>query len=148
MFYNHIVVNCCKWSALCNVRCFIQLAKDCSRSSNQWEGIWFRQTGLRQFFFARPSKAFWYLAKVRSTNASAQWVQCNDGSDAFLTSCPHCQIGYSCRRQCQIRIRFESRGRPFVKALEKWFLMTKYAPIIIIWCIERGFFKKSPDHLF
>ena len=45
-------------------------------------------------------------------------------------------------RQCHIRIRFESRGRLFFKALVKHFWMTKYAPIIIIWCIERGFYKR------
>ena len=48
----------------------------------------------------------------------------------------------SYRRQCQIKVRFESRGRLFFKALEKRFWMAKYAPIIIIWCIERGFYKR------
>ena len=68
------------------------------------QGIWFRQTGLCQFFFARPAKT-WHLAKVRTTNASAHWMQCNDGSDeeGLLTTlfslhlpsaqCPRCQIG-------------------------------------------------------
>ena len=46
-------------------------------------------------------------------------------------------------RQCQIRVRFESRGSQIFKALGKCFLMTKYAAIIIIWCIERGFYKRT-----
>ena len=49
---------------------------------------------------------------------------------------------HSDMRQCQIRVRFESRGRLFFKALVKRFWMAKYAPIIIIWCIERGFYKR------
>ena len=45
-------------------------------------------------------------------------------------------------RQYQIRVRFESRGVQFFKVLEKWFSMTKYVPIIILWCSEKGFYKK------
>ena len=45
-------------------------------------------------------------------------------------------------RQCQIRVRFESRGMQFFKVLKKWFWMTKYVPIIVLWCSERGFYKK------
>ena len=33
-------------------------------------------------------------------------------------------------RQCQIRVRFESRGSQFFKTLGKCFLMTKYVPNI------------------
>ena len=53
----------------------------------------------------------------------------------------HC-LALSVMRQCQIRVRFESRGRLFFKALVKRLWMAKYAPIIIIWCIERGFYKR------
>ena len=49
----------------------------------------------------------------------------------------------SLTRQCQIRVRFESRGSQIFKALGKCFLMTKYAAIIMIWCIERGFYKRT-----
>jgi len=55
---------------------------------------------------------------------------------------PLAMFTYLHRRQCQIRVRFESRGRLFFKALVKRFWMAKYAPIIIIWCIERGFYKR------
>ena len=47
------------------------------------------------------------------------------------------------RRQCQIRVRFESRGMQFFKVLGKWLSMTKYLPIIVLWCSERGFYKKN-----
>ena len=46
-------------------------------------------------------------------------------------------------RQCQIRVRFESRGSQFFKTLGKCFLMTQYTANIIIWCIERGFLQKN-----
>ena len=45
-------------------------------------------------------------------------------------------------RQCQIRVQFESVGMQFFKVLKKWFWMTKYVPIIVLWCSERGFYKK------
>ena len=45
-------------------------------------------------------------------------------------------------RQCQIRVQFESVGLQFFKVLKKWFRMTKYIPIIVLWCSERGFYKK------
>ena len=45
-------------------------------------------------------------------------------------------------RQCQIRVRFESRGMQFFKILKKWFWVTRYVPIIVLWCSERGFYKK------
>ena len=47
------------------------------------------------------------------------------------------------KRQCQIRVRFESGGMQFFKVLGKWFSMTKYLPIIVLWCSERGFYKKN-----
>ena len=47
------------------------------------------------------------------------------------------------KRQCQIRVQFESVGMQFFKVLKKWFWMTKYVPIIVLWCSERGFYKKS-----
>ena len=46
-------------------------------------------------------------------------------------------------RQCQIRVRFEYRGMQFFKVLGKWLSMTKYLPIIVLWCSERGFYKKN-----
>ena len=49
---------------------------------------------------------------------------------------------YTDTRQCQIMVRFESRGMQFFKVLKKWFWMTKYDPIIVLWCSERGFYKK------
>ena len=45
-------------------------------------------------------------------------------------------------RQCQIRVRFESRVSQFFKALGKRFWLAKYVPIIIICCIEKGFYKR------
>ena len=36
------------------------------------------------------------------------------------------------KRQCQIRVRFESREMQFFKVLGKWFSMTKYLPIIVL----------------
>ena len=34
-------------------------------------------------------------------------------------------------RQCQIRVRFESREMQFFKVLGMWFSMTKHLPIIV-----------------
>ena len=43
---------------------------------------------------------------------------------------------------------FVSRRMQFFKVLEKWFSITKYVPIIALWCIERGFHKKITWYLF
>ena len=45
-------------------------------------------------------------------------------------------------RQCQIRVRFESRVSQIFKALGKRFWLSKYVPIIIVCCIEKGFYKR------
>ena len=111
------------------------------------------------FFFARPSKTFWYFAKVRTTNASAHWMQCNDGSDeeGLLTTlfslhlpsaqCPRCQIGCSCKRQCQIRVRFESRGRQLSQQSSYLWRLSisglRNAPMLSIWKNEQVIFLSS-----
>ena len=46
------------------------------------------------------------------------------------------------QRQCQIRVQFESRViHAIFKVLENWFSMTKYLPIVVLWCSEGGFNK-------
>ena len=72
-------------------------------------------------------------------------VQCTNY--AVLETCPnpiHLLRQYlsTLMRQCQIRVRFESRGMQFFNVLGKWLSMTKYFPIIVLWCSERGFYKK------
>ena len=66
-------------------------------------------------------------------------------SHYLSTAAIHPYSWKSCKRmrQYQIRVHFESRGMQFFKVLKKGFWMTKYVPIIVLWCSERGFYKKS-----
>ena len=89
-----------------------------------------------------PLDRAWPLGRTpRLTSFTSAWIYSSSHSECSALKFST-QLCLEYMRQCQIRVRFESRGRLFFKALVKRFWMAKYAPIIIIWCIERGFYKR------
>ena len=100
--------------------------------------------------FGFPSQ-FWAWSQVGTINHSIQLILADTLVNKKSRVINKTDIEYLCQklpgrchmRQCQIRVQFESIGMQFFKVLKKWFWMTKYVPIILLWCSEKGFYKKS-----
>ena len=94
-------------------------------------------------------------ASSHSRRRCHQWAACDSMSflptqnKSLFCQIPTCRYLKKClhKRQCQIRVQFESVGMQFFKVLKKWFWMTKYVPIIVLWCSEGGFYKMQKSHL-